>query len=238
MSGYFHALVAARRAEPRDDMMTAMLAAEGRADGLSEDELVATCVLLLFAGHETTTNLIGNGIVALLRHPSQLAALAADPRLAASAVEELMRYDGPTQAVTRIAAEDVELRGRHIRRGARSFSTERGESRSGPVCRSRAAGRAAPGQPASRAWPRYPLLRGGTPGSARGPARHSRGAAPSARSAVGDRCAPVERFLRAPGVARCRSASPSLPVASPKQIDARAPCRRAGGGRSVLTLDF
>ncbi|HEX9409919.1 MAG TPA: cytochrome P450 [Methylomirabilota bacterium] len=121
MSAYFRALVTARRTQPRDDLMSAMLAAEGQADGLTEDELVATCVLLLFAGHETTTNLIGNGLVALLRHPSQLAALAADPLLAGSAVEELLRYDGPTQAVTRIAVEDVELRGRQIRRGARVF---------------------------------------------------------------------------------------------------------------------
>ena len=121
MSTYFRALVTARRAEPREDMMSALLAGEGRADGLTEDELVATCVLLLFAGHETTTNLIGNGLVALLRHPSQLAALAAEPLLAGSAVEELLRYDGPTQAVTRIAVEDVELRGRQIRRGARVF---------------------------------------------------------------------------------------------------------------------
>ncbi len=121
MSTYFRALVTARRAEPREDMMSALLAGEGRADGLTEDELVATCVLLLFAGHETTTNLIGNGLVALLRHPSELAALAAEPLLAGSAVEELLRYDGPTQAVTRIAVEDVELRGRQIRRGARVF---------------------------------------------------------------------------------------------------------------------
>jgi cytochrome P450 len=121
MSAYFRALVTARRTQPRDDLMSAMLAAEGQADGLTEDELVATCVLLLFAGHETTTNLIGNGLVALLRHPTQLAALAADPLLAGSAVEELLRYDGPTQAVTRIAVEDVELRGRQIRRGARVF---------------------------------------------------------------------------------------------------------------------
>jgi cytochrome P450 len=121
MSAHFRALVTARRTQPRDDLMSAMLAAEGQADGLTEDELVATCVLLLFAGHETTTNLIGNGLVALLRHPTQLAALAADPLLAGSAVEELLRYDGPTQAVTRIAVEDVELRGRQIRRGARVF---------------------------------------------------------------------------------------------------------------------
>src|SRR6266481_1142921 len=87
MSAYFRALVTARRTQPRDDLMSAMLAAEGQADGLTEDELVATCVLLLFAGHETTTNLIGNGLVALLRHPSQLAVLTTDPRLAGSAVE-------------------------------------------------------------------------------------------------------------------------------------------------------
>src|SRR3989442_7137440 len=102
MSGYFRALVDARRAEPRDDMMSAMLIAEGREDGLSEDELVATCVLLLFAGHETTTNLIGNGIVALLRHPSELAVLAAEPLPAASAGEELLRHHRPPPALSRL----------------------------------------------------------------------------------------------------------------------------------------
>src|SRR5213593_5251384 len=105
MSGYFRALVDARRAEPRDDMMSAMLVAEGREDGLSEEELVATCVLLLFAGHETTTNLIGNGLLSLLRHPDALAALRADPSLIGPAVEELLRYDGPTQAQVRVALE-------------------------------------------------------------------------------------------------------------------------------------
>src|SRR6266581_1094405 len=121
MSTYFRTLVTARRAEPRDDMMTAMLAAEGREDGLSEDELVATCVLLLFAGHETTTNLIGNGIVGLLRHPDALNALRADPALIEPAVEELLRYDGPTQAQVRVALEDIGLRGKTIRAGDRVF---------------------------------------------------------------------------------------------------------------------
>jgi cytochrome P450 len=93
---------------------------------LGEDEIVASCILLLFAGHETTTNLIGNGMLALLRHPEERAALAARPGLMADAVEEMLRYDGPTQAMTRIALEDVALAGadgepRLVRRGERLF---------------------------------------------------------------------------------------------------------------------
>jgi cytochrome P450 len=98
-------------------MMTAMLLAEGREDGLSEDELVATCVLLLFAGHETTTNLIGNGMIALLRHPAELARLRADPELVESAVEELLRYDGPVTGIARLASEDIDIDGRVIPAG-------------------------------------------------------------------------------------------------------------------------
>jgi len=121
MSGYFHSLVAERRAEPRDDLLSALTAAEERGDVLSEEELIATCVLLLFAGHETTTNLIGNGLLALLRNPVQRHALAADPTLVGGAVEELLRYDGPAQALTRVATEDLEMGGRRIARGHRVF---------------------------------------------------------------------------------------------------------------------
>jgi cytochrome P450 len=121
MTDYFRGLVAARRRQPRDDLISGLAAAEERGAVLSEDELVATCVLLLFAGHETTTNLIGNGLLALLRHPDQLQALRDDPGLAPSAVEELLRYDGPTQVQTRVAQEDLELSGRSIRRGDRVF---------------------------------------------------------------------------------------------------------------------
>jgi cytochrome P450 len=122
MAEYFRAMIAARRAKPQDDIMSGLLAAEERGDVLSEDELVATGILLLFAGHETTTNLIGNAVLALLRHPDQAALLRAHPELAAPAVEELMRYDGPTQAMVRVAVEDIAMEGKTIRQGDRIFT--------------------------------------------------------------------------------------------------------------------
>jgi cytochrome P450 len=122
MSDYFRRMVADHRARPRADIMSALIAAEEAGSVLSEDEIVASCVLLLFAGHETTTNLIGNGLIALLRHPAEQARLTRDPQLAASAVEEMLRYDGPTQAMTRIALEETEIGGVPIRRGDRVFA--------------------------------------------------------------------------------------------------------------------
>lgn len=127
MADYFRAMVAEHRARPREDILSALIAAEEAGVGLSEDEIVASCILLLFAGHETTTNLIGNGMLALLRHPAERAALVGRPELMAVAVEEMLRYDGPTQAMTRIALEDIELEGaggerRLVRRGERIFA--------------------------------------------------------------------------------------------------------------------
>jgi pimeloyl-[acyl-carrier protein] synthase len=84
---------------------------------LTHDELLAQCVMLLFAGHETTTNLIGNGVLALLEHPSELAKLRVEPTLIESAVEELLRFDSPTQATFRSVAEDFVLRGQQLHRG-------------------------------------------------------------------------------------------------------------------------
>ena len=104
LADYFRALIAERRTSPRGDLLSALIAAEEAGDKLSEDELLATCILLLVAGHETTVNLIGNGTLALLRHPDQLRRLREDPRLIGSAVEELLRYDGPVQRTTRIRA--------------------------------------------------------------------------------------------------------------------------------------
>ncbi|HWC02904.1 MAG TPA: cytochrome P450 [Methylomirabilota bacterium] len=121
MHEYFARVVARRRAAPADDLVTALLAAEERGDGLREGELVASCVLLLFAGHETTTNLIGNGALALLRHPAEARAWREDPALTAPAVEELLRYDGPTPAMVRVAREDLQADDRTIRRGDRLF---------------------------------------------------------------------------------------------------------------------
>jgi cytochrome P450 len=121
MQDYFRSLLAERRAAPRDDLATALLAAEEQDDRMSEDEIVATAILLLFAGHETTTNLIGNGMLALLRNPRELERLRAAPGLAASAVEEMLRYDGPSGAMTRVAVEDVTLDGVTVTRGERLF---------------------------------------------------------------------------------------------------------------------
>ena len=121
MHGYFERIVARRRAMPGDDLVTALLMAEERGDALGEAELVANCVLLLFAGHETTTNLIGNGALALLRHPAEARAWRENPALATSAVEEILRFDGPTAAMVRIAREDLRIEDRAIRGGDRLF---------------------------------------------------------------------------------------------------------------------
>jgi cytochrome P450 len=122
MAAYFRRLVAERRAAPCDDMISALIAAEEEAQHLTEDEIVATCILLLFAGHETTANLIGNGVLALLRHPEQLAKLRGRPELAASAVEECLRYDGPSGALARVVAVEHELGGRRLKQGERVYA--------------------------------------------------------------------------------------------------------------------
>jgi cytochrome P450 len=117
LAAYFRELIAERRAAPRDDMLSALIAAEEAGDKLNEEELLATCILLLVAGHETTVNLIGNGTLALLRHPDQLRKLRENPGLIGSAVEELLRYDGPVQRTARIPSEDVTIGGQTIGKG-------------------------------------------------------------------------------------------------------------------------
>jgi len=114
---YMRGLIAERRASPRGDLLSALIAAEEAGDKLSEDELIATCILLLIAGHETTVNLIGNGTLALLRHPEELRRLRETPGLITSAVEELLRYDGPVQRTARITSTAVTLGGRTIPKG-------------------------------------------------------------------------------------------------------------------------
>ena len=115
---YLREIIAARRREPRDDLISAMIAAQEECSALSDAELLATSNLLLVAGHETTTNLIGNGLLALLRHPDELARLRAQPGLLRGGIEELLRYDSPVQATVRVATQDAELGGHAIRRGA------------------------------------------------------------------------------------------------------------------------
>src|SRR3989454_8766986 len=92
---YFRALLRERERRPRDDLTSLMLRAEHEGERLTRDEVIANCILLLFAGHETTTNLLGNGLFHLLRHPAAAPLLRADPSLLHGAVEELLRYDGP-----------------------------------------------------------------------------------------------------------------------------------------------
>ncbi|MGV9381389.1 cytochrome P450 [Nonomuraea sp. NPDC003707] len=110
MHRYVNDLVAERRRSPRrDDLISELLAAQEGGDALSHDELVSTIVLLLVAGHETTVNLIANGVLALLRHPGHLAALRADPGTASAVVEETLRYDPPVQLTARVAKEDMSV---------------------------------------------------------------------------------------------------------------------------------
>jgi pimeloyl-[acyl-carrier protein] synthase len=106
---YFLELIATRRRQPADDLLSALIAVEDQGDSLSEDELLATLILLLVAGHETTVNLIGNGALALLSHPEQLAHLRADPALIRATVEEVLRWDPPVQLDGRIALEDIDV---------------------------------------------------------------------------------------------------------------------------------
>jgi pimeloyl-[acyl-carrier protein] synthase len=115
---YFRRLVPKRRADPQNDLLTGLIAAEEQGDKLSEGEVIAMCVLLFIAGHETTVNLIGNGLFALLQHPEQLARLQRDPALVTGAVEELLRYDSPVQRTARITNAEVELGGRTLPAGA------------------------------------------------------------------------------------------------------------------------
>jgi cytochrome P450 len=114
---YFQSLLRDRQKHARDDLMSLMLRAEHEGERLSREEVVANCVLLLFAGHETTTNLLGNGLYHLLRHPDQTGLLTQHPELTASAVEEFLRYDGPVPATIKVATADIDWHGRTIRRG-------------------------------------------------------------------------------------------------------------------------
>jgi len=115
---YFRSLLPDRKKYPRGDLLSLLIEAEEQGDKLSEGELLATCVLLYIAGHETTVNLIGNGLLALLRHPAELERLRSDASLTQSAVEELLRYDGPVQRTARITNTDVEISGHKIPKGA------------------------------------------------------------------------------------------------------------------------
>lgn len=114
---YLEPIFAARRSEPRDDLISGLVAVRDGSDALSDAELLSLCTILLAAGHETTTSLIGNSVVALLRHPAERRLLRGNPELGRAAVEEFLRYDSPVQLTDRVATEDLEIDGRSIRRG-------------------------------------------------------------------------------------------------------------------------
>ncbi|ORB74954.1 cytochrome P450 [Mycobacterium scrofulaceum] len=114
---YFHALIERRRSHPGDDLLSALIAVEESGDQLTEEEIVSTCNLLLIAGHETTVNLIGNAVLAMLRNPGQWTALGADPGRAPVIVEETLRYDPPVQLVGRIALADMVIGGVEVPAG-------------------------------------------------------------------------------------------------------------------------
>ncbi len=121
MAAFFRELIEDRRRARREDLLSQLVHLEDEGDRLTEDELVATCILLLFAGHETTTNHIANGLASLLRFPDQLEALRADPALGPRAIEELLRYDGPSGAQVRVVKVEQELRGKRLKPGDRVF---------------------------------------------------------------------------------------------------------------------
>jgi cytochrome P450 len=114
---FFRELVRERRERPGDDLISSLLAARAGEDRLSEDEVIFTCIMTFVAGHETTKALLGNGMLALLRHPEQLHLLLQRPELIGSTVEEMLRYDSPLQMTKRKATEDLEIGGRAIRQG-------------------------------------------------------------------------------------------------------------------------
>lgn len=122
LAGYFRGLIAERRAQPGGDFVSRMIAARDDDGRLSEDELVATCMLVLFAGHETTTHLLGNALNALLDHPAQMALLRAEPQRIGTAVEEFLRYEGPSNSIARVVARTHQIEGVTLHEGDRVFA--------------------------------------------------------------------------------------------------------------------
>ncbi|MDE2964705.1 MAG: cytochrome P450 [Acidobacteriota bacterium] len=124
LTDYLAGLFEQRRRRPRADLISDLIAVEAEGDRLSQAELFGICSFLLEAGHETTTGLIGNGLLALLRHPDQMSKLQENPALIGPAVEECLRYDGPIQRISRVVTADFELRGRRLRRGQRIWAMQ------------------------------------------------------------------------------------------------------------------
>ncbi|MDO8616648.1 MAG: cytochrome P450 [Dehalococcoidia bacterium] len=121
LAGYFAGIIQERRQSPQNDLISGLIAAEEQGQVLSEEEIFATAILLLVAGNETTTNLIGGSVITLLNHPEQLQALREEPGLIQPAVEELLRFSGPVHATGRVLKEDLEVGGQPMEAGQVAF---------------------------------------------------------------------------------------------------------------------
>ncbi len=121
MERYFADVIALRRRSPSDDLLSLLVTAENEGGLLSEQELLSTCAMVLFGGHETTTNLIGNGLYALLEHPEQLVHLRATPNAMPGAVEEFLRFDSPVQRMGRVTREEITIGNARIPAGERIY---------------------------------------------------------------------------------------------------------------------
>ncbi len=121
MEAYFNQVIAERRRQPGDDLVSLLVAAHDQEERLNDQELISNCCAILFGGHETTTNLIGNGVYLLLKHPEQAAKFREHASLGDLAIEEIMRYEAPVQRMGRISVSDVELSGTTIPAGQRVY---------------------------------------------------------------------------------------------------------------------
>jgi pimeloyl-[acyl-carrier protein] synthase len=114
---YFQELIMKRKVRPEQDLISLLIKEEQQGDRLTDDELLAACILLVIAGHETTVNLISNSMLVLLKHPQQMMELKENPLLMERAVEEFLRYESPTQMTARVASVDIEIKKKKINKG-------------------------------------------------------------------------------------------------------------------------
>jgi len=131
---YLADLIAERRRSPGDDLVSALASVTDGGDVLSEEELIATCILLLVAGHETTTSLIGSAVLGLIKHPDQFARLRAEPELMAGAVEEFLRYDPPVQLTARVALTEASIGAQSVPAGAAALMLVGAANRDPSLC--------------------------------------------------------------------------------------------------------
>lgn len=121
MTEYLRGILHCRKSHPQNDFLTALLNAEAEGQVMSEEEILATSIMMIFAGFETTMNLVGNGLLTLLRHPDVMETLRREPELIPRAMAEMLRYEAPVQRLSRMALDDIELRGRKIKKGELVF---------------------------------------------------------------------------------------------------------------------